>query len=68
MESTFFFAYLGAAIISLVIFALVIRWAVSADTNVKHQRTIIALLIELCKKQGVPEDQIDGVKSMFKVK
>lgn len=51
MQSTDFIMYVGCAILGLVIYGLVIRWAVSADTNVKHQRTIIALLIELCKKQ-----------------
>lgn len=68
MKPEEFYVYLGATILSLVIFGLIIRWAVRADTIVNHQRTMIAYLIALCRKQGIPGDEIEGLKNTFGLK
>ena len=60
--------YAGAVIIGLVIFGLVIRWAVRADSIVSNQRAMIAFLMKLCEKQGVSPDTLDGLKNTYGVK
>jgi hypothetical protein len=51
---------LGVAIVASFFF---FRFAVRADKQVNQQRAMIDLLEELCKKQGVPPDTIDGIKN-----
>mgnify|MGYP001245888474 CR=1 FL=1 len=65
MQSTDFIMYVGCAILGLVIYGLVIRWAVRADHTIRQQKAMIALLIKLCRKNGVSDDDIDGIKNTF---
>lgn len=55
---------LGGLIISI----LIMRWIFSIDRHLKNQRATIALLIKLCRQQGVPADDIDGIKNTFEIK
>lgn len=60
--------YVLFSLIGLVIFVLVLRWIFSVDRHLKNQRATIALLIKLCRQQGVPADDIDGIKNTFEIK
>lgn len=60
--------YVLFSLIGLVIFVLVLRWIFSVDRHLKNQRAMIALLIKLCRQQGVPADDIDGIKNTFEIK
>jgi hypothetical protein len=65
VDSITFFTYLGLAILSLVIFALLIRWAVRADSIVKNQQAMIWFMILQCKKQGATDQEIQNIKDHF---
>lgn len=60
--------YILFSLIGLVIFVLVLRWIFSIDRHLKNQRAMIALLMKLCKQQGVPADDIDGIKNTFEIR
>jgi hypothetical protein len=57
MKPEDFFIYLGVVILSLIIFGLIVRWAVRADTIVNNQQAIISHLSKLCRQQGIPDDE-----------
>lgn len=60
--------YLGVGILVLVLWVLLIRYAVRADTIVKNQQAIIWFMILQCKKQGVPDEEIQNLKDHFGIK
>lgn len=60
--------YLGAIGLSIIITCLFIRWAVRADSIVKNQQAMIWFLILQCKKQGVPDEEIQNIKTHFGIK
>lgn len=60
--------YILFSLIGLVIFVLVLRWIFSIDRHLKNQRAMIALLMKLCKQQGVSVDDLDGIKNTFELK
>lgn len=60
--------YILFGIIGLVVFVLIMRWIFSIDRHLKNQRATIALLIKLCRQQGVPADDIDGIKNTFEIR
>ena len=60
--------YLGFGILSIIVWALLIRWAVRSDSIVKNQEAIIWFIILQCKKQGVPDEEIQNLKDHFGIK
>jgi len=68
MKPEEFFIYLGFAIIGILVFGLIIRWAVRADSIVNHQLAMIAFPIKLCRQHDVTEDEIESLKNMFRLK
>lgn len=60
--------YILFSLIGLVIFVLVLRWIFSIDRHLKNQRAMIALLMKLCKQQGVSIDDLNGIKNTFELK
>jgi hypothetical protein len=68
MDSPNYFFILGFAILGLVIWCLLIRWAVRADKSVANQKVIIEILSSIARQHGVPADEIDGIKNTFEIK
>lgn len=68
INSTEFMIYLGFAIVSLILWCLLIRWAVRSDTMINNQHATNYLLMKLCLKHGVPEGEIAELKDHFKIK
>lgn len=60
--------YLGFAIAALILWVLLIRWAVRADTVVKNQEATIYFLMKLCEKNGVTDSELQELKEHFKIK
>lgn len=60
--------YLGFAILTCIVWCLLIRWAVRADSVVKNQQAMIWFMILQCKKQGVPDEEIQNLKDHFGIK
>lgn len=60
--------YLGFGILVIILWVLLIRYAVRADTIVKNQQAIIWFMILQCKKQGVPDEEIQNLKDHFGIK
>lgn len=54
-------------LLSLIIWFMLLRWAVRADTTVKNQQAMIWFLILLCKKQGVPDEEIKKIRDHFRI-
>jgi len=68
IEASDMMIYLGIAILLIIVWGLIIRWAVRADSIVKNQQAIIWFMILQCKKQGVPEEEIQGLKDHFGIR
>lgn len=68
IESSEALVFLAFGILTIIIWCLLIRWAVRADTVVKNQQAIIWFLILQCKKQGVPDEEIQNLKDHFEIK
>lgn len=68
MNDNFTIFYIVFGSIALVLSILIMRWIFSIDRHLKNQRATIALLIKLCRQQGVPADDIDGIKNTFDIK
>ena len=68
IESSEVLVFVGLAILTVIIGCLLIRWAVRADSIVKNQQAMIWLLILQCKKQGVPDEEIQKLKDNFGIK
>jgi len=68
IESSEALIFLGLGILTIIIWCLLIRWAVRADTVVRNQQAIIWFLILQCKKQGVPDEEIQNLKDHFQIK
>lgn len=62
------FPYLIGTIVLLVITCFFIRWAVRADSIVRNQQAMIWFMILQCKKQGVPDEEIQKLKDHFGIK
>lgn len=60
--------YLGFGILVIILWVLLIRWAVRADTIVKNQQAMLWFMILQCKKQGVPDEEIQNLKDHFGIK
>ena len=68
VESSEIFMYLGFGILTIIIWCLLIRWAVRADSIVKNQQAMIWFMILQCKKQGVADEEIQTLKDHFGIK
>jgi hypothetical protein len=68
MTDNFTIFYIVFGTIGLVLSFFLIRWVLGVDRHLKNQKAIIALLSKLCIKQGVPADEIDGIKNTFDIK
>jgi hypothetical protein len=53
---------------TIIVWCLLIRWAVRADSVVKNQQAMIWFMILQCKKQGVPDEEIQNIKDHFGIK
>jgi high-affinity Fe2+/Pb2+ permease len=60
--------YLGFGVLVIILWVLLIRYAVRADTVVKNQQAMIWFMILQCKKQGVPDEEIQNLKDHFGIK
>lgn len=60
--------YLGFGILVIILWVVLIRYAVRADTIVKNQQAMIWFMILQCKKQGVPDEEIQNLKDHFGIK
>lgn len=56
-----FFVYL----VAFIIFMACLRWAVRSNDIIKHQQATIYFLIQICKKQGVPDEDIKKIKEHY---
>lgn len=68
IESSEAIIYLGFGILTIIVWCLLIRWAVRADSVVKNQQAMIWFMILQCKKQGVPDEEIQNIKDHFGIK
>lgn len=53
------------AILGLVIWFYLIRAAVRADSIVKHQQLIIHTLVQIYKKHGATEEDLNNLKDVL---
>lgn len=60
--------YLAFGILTIIVWGLLIRWAVRSDSIVKNQQAIIWFMILQCKKQGIPDEDIQTLKDHFGIK
>lgn len=58
----------GMIIICLVIFGFLMKWIFRTNEVADYQRATVWLLIFLCKKNKVPDEQIEEIKRAFKIK
>ncbi len=56
------------AIIIILIQVVIIRWIFRIDEQINNQKATIWLLIKLCEKQGVSEEQLRNIMKVFKIK
>lgn len=54
-----------AIVVNCLILYLVIQSATKAGAQVRNQQAMIALLIQLCKKQGVTSEEINEIGRKF---
>jgi hypothetical protein len=54
---------LGFAVLWVLIYVLIVRWVFRINTHVRNQRTMIELLIKLCRRNGVPEEELYSIKA-----
>ena len=59
----YFFIYL----VVFIIFMACLRWAVRTNDIVMHQQATIYFLIQICKKQGVPDEDIKKIKDHYNI-
>lgn len=58
MDSNALMQYAGLTIIAIVISKYIINWWFQIDRRIKMQKMQNNLLIEICKKQGVPPERV----------
>lgn len=58
--------YLAISVVLLIFVLFVARWVFRFDKMIKYQEGIIAALFEIAKKQGVPQDRIEGIINTIK--
>jgi hypothetical protein len=58
--------YIAAIVAGLFILMFVMRWIFKIDKLIRYQEGIIAALFEIAKKQGVPQDRIEGIINTIK--
>lgn len=51
---------LGAA--GILIWYLIINYATKSDKKIRNQQSIIYLLLKLCEKNGVPAEDLEGIR------
>lgn len=68
IESAEALMFIGFGILTIIIWCLLIRWAVRADSIVRNQQATIWFLILQCKKQGIPDEEIENLKNHFGIK
>lgn len=68
MNDNFTVFYIVFGTIALVLSFFLIRWVLGIDRQIKNQKAMIALLIKLCRQQGVTDDDIDGIKNTFEIR
>jgi hypothetical protein len=59
--------YILFGIGGLLLGIIILRWILSIDRHLKNQKAIIALLMMLCQKQGVTDDELQKVRNKFEV-
>lgn len=67
-QDNFLVFYVVFGAIGLILMFFLTRWVLGIDRHLKNQRATIALLIKLCRQQGVPADDIDGIKNTFEIR
>lgn len=60
--------YLCIAIVVLFIYVIIIRWIFRIDRQIENQRAMIWLLMQLCEKNGLTQEQLENFKRSFKIK
>lgn len=65
MELDTLLQYAGLIIVAIVINKYIINWWFQIDRRIKVQKMQNNLLIELCKKQGVPLERIMEIISEY---
>ena len=60
--------YAALAIALVILWFILLRWAVRADEIIKQQQATTWFLIKLCEKSGVPAEEIDTIKKHFKIR
>jgi hypothetical protein len=63
IEGGDFLQYAFFLIIALVIWFMLLRWAVRADSIVRNQELIIHIMIQQYKKQGATDEEIQNMKT-----
>jgi hypothetical protein len=67
MEEIYYtYIFLGA--VAILIWYLIINIATKSEKKVRNQQNIIYLLIKLCEKNGVPAEELDGIKKEIGMK
>jgi hypothetical protein len=61
------FAYISLAIGGLIISILLFRWILGIDRHLKNQKVMIALLMLLCQKHGITDDELQVVRNAHEV-
>jgi hypothetical protein len=59
--------YILFGIIGLVLSVLIMRWIFSIDRHLKNQKAMIALLLMICRKHGVTDDEMQKVRNAYEV-
>jgi hypothetical protein len=59
--------YILFGLLGLVLSVIILRWILSIDRHLKNQKATIALLMMLCQKQGVTDDELQKVRNAYGV-
>jgi hypothetical protein len=63
-SGTYVWGVLGL-VVFIILLRLFLRWIFSVDRQLKTQKAIALLLIEIAKKQEVDKAVISGIKSQY---
>jgi hypothetical protein len=67
MTDNFMVFYIVFGTIALIISFFLIRWVLGIDRQIKNQKAMIALLIMMCRKQGITDDDLQKVRNAYEV-
>ncbi|MBS1915714.1 MAG: hypothetical protein JST87_05515 [Bacteroidetes bacterium] len=54
--------------IIIIIQVIIIRWIFKIDTQIKHQRAQIFILLRIWEKQGGTKEEVDNFLKSFSIK